>query len=75
MRSARSMISGPKGYFALGAFNAQERATALDMLGFSRQLVFATFSEGIAFYEGRPLDIRYAAARAPQSRHGRILCP
>jgi predicted TIM-barrel fold metal-dependent hydrolase len=58
------MISGPKGYFALGAFNPKERSTALDMLGFSRQLVFATFSEGIAFYEGRPLDIRYAAARA-----------
>lgn len=58
------LISGPKGYMALGAFNREERAQALDLLGFARQLVFATFSEGIAFGEQRPLDERYAAARA-----------
>src|SRR5262245_28259121 len=47
------MIGGPKGYMALGAFNRDERAKALDMLGFSKQLVFATFSEGITFSEQR----------------------
>jgi predicted TIM-barrel fold metal-dependent hydrolase len=58
------LISGPKGYQALGAFNANERSRALDLLGFSRQLVFATFSAGISFSETRALQERYAAARA-----------
>jgi predicted TIM-barrel fold metal-dependent hydrolase len=58
------MIGGPKGYMALGAFNRDERAKALDMLGFSKQLVFATFSEGIAFSEQRSVPERYQAARA-----------
>src|SRR5688500_4857259 len=31
------LISGPKGYMALGAFNASERTQALDILGFARQ--------------------------------------
>lgn len=55
---------GPKGYRALGAFNGKERAQALDQLGFARQLVFATFSTGIAFSEQQPLELRYATARA-----------
>jgi len=59
-----NLISGPKGYSALGAFNREERAQALDILGFSRQLVFATFSEGIAFSEQRVIEERYGAARA-----------
>jgi uncharacterized protein len=58
------MISGPKGYAALGAFNGDERAQALDMLGFAKQLVFATFSESIVFSEQRSLAGRYQAARA-----------
>jgi len=58
------LISGPKGYGALGAFNAAERSAALDLLGFHRQLVFATFSPGPAFSEQRPIEDRYAAARA-----------
>ena len=58
------MIGGPKGYMALGAFNSQERARALDMLGFAKQLVFATFSEGIVFSEQRSIAERYQAARA-----------
>jgi predicted TIM-barrel fold metal-dependent hydrolase len=58
------MIGGPKGYAALGAFNRDERAKALDMLGFSKQLVFATFSEGIAFSEQRSIPERYQAAHA-----------
>lgn len=59
-----TLISGPKGYMALGAFNRDERAQALDLLGFARQLVFATFSEGPAFSIERPIEERYAAARA-----------
>jgi predicted TIM-barrel fold metal-dependent hydrolase len=58
------LIAGPKGYQALGAFNSKERSRALDMLGFDRQLVFATFSAGITFSEQRALLERYAAARA-----------
>ena len=57
------LISGPKGYQALGAFNREERTQALDQLGFHRQLVFATFSAGACFY-GESLELRYAAARA-----------
>ncbi|MEO5723729.1 MAG: amidohydrolase family protein [Ilumatobacteraceae bacterium] len=58
------LIAGPKGYLALGAFNSGERSQALDMLGFDRQLLFATFAEGIAFSEERAIDDRYAVARA-----------
>ncbi|HTU60141.1 MAG TPA: amidohydrolase family protein, partial [Polyangiales bacterium] len=58
------LIAGPKGYLALGAFNAEERSRALDMLGFSEQLVFATFSAGHAFSVQRPVSARYAIARA-----------
>jgi predicted TIM-barrel fold metal-dependent hydrolase len=58
------LIAGPKGYQALGAFNGAERRQALDLLGFARQLVFSTFSAGIAFSEKLPVDVRYATARA-----------
>ncbi len=58
------LIAGPKGYQALGAFNASERSTALDLLGFAQQFVFATFSVGVAFDPTADLDIRYGAARA-----------
>ncbi|HTE42358.1 MAG TPA: amidohydrolase family protein, partial [Steroidobacteraceae bacterium] len=58
------MIGGPKGYMALGAFNREERTQALNMLGFAKQLVFATFSEGIAFAEKRSVSERYQAAHA-----------
>src|SRR4051812_20238323 len=44
-----TLIAGPKGYEALGAFNATERSRALDLLGFHRQFVFATFSPGLMF--------------------------
>jgi predicted TIM-barrel fold metal-dependent hydrolase len=59
-----TLIAGPKGYAALGAFNGEERGKALDLLGFSKQLVFASFSELIAFWPNRPIEDRYAAARA-----------
>jgi predicted TIM-barrel fold metal-dependent hydrolase len=60
------LITGPKGYFALGAFNRDERRQALDQLGFRRQLVFSTFSAGTIFrrLKGGSADLQYAAARA-----------
>lgn len=58
------LIAGPKGYEALGAFDGTERKTALDMLGFTKQLVFSTFSAGVVFDERLTPDIAYGAARA-----------
>ena len=58
------LIAGPKGYLALGAFNKEERRTALDLLGFDQQFVFSTFSAPIAFDPNSDLELRYGAARA-----------
>ncbi len=58
------LIAGPKGYFALGAFNRHERGTALDLLGFQQQFVFSTFSAPVAFDPKADLEVRYGAARA-----------
>lgn len=57
------LIAGPKGYEALGAFNKDERTQALDMLGFHKQLVFATFSPGVAFH-ATDQNLAYGASRA-----------
>ncbi len=58
------LISGPKNYQALGAFNGSERSKALDLLGFEKQLVFVSFSAGPAFDLQMDLKTRYGAARA-----------
>lgn len=58
------LIAGPKGYDALGAFDAGERSQALDLLGFDYQWVFATFSAGHIFSEIDDPDIAAAAATA-----------
>ena len=58
------LISGPKGYQALGAFNSSERTNALDQLGFDKQIVFPTFSLEPAFNRASNPDIMYGAARA-----------
>jgi len=58
------LIAGPKGYEALGAFNPDERAKALDLLGFQRQFVFATFSVGSFFPPSIDPGLAAAAARA-----------
>jgi predicted TIM-barrel fold metal-dependent hydrolase len=58
-----SLLTGPKNYLALGAFNTAERTQALDQLGFERQLVFPTFSAAAAFF-AKDIDVRYATARA-----------
>ncbi len=58
------LISGPKGYEALGAFNRDERTKALDLLGFQSQLVFATFSAGEIFSKMDDHELVRAAAMA-----------
>ena len=54
---AENVISGPKGWGALGAMNPDERRRALDDLGFQRQLVFTTFA-GSQFLRSDDLDGR-----------------
>ena len=58
-----NLTRGPKWHDALGAFNGAERTTALELLGFRRQVVFSSFCSRLIF-ETQPLSIRYAAARA-----------
>ena len=58
------LISGPKGYEALGAFNPSERSQALDQLGFHRQFVFSTFSTGSFFPPDIDPDLAVGAAQA-----------
>lgn len=62
-RAAEKLVDGPKGWIAYGAFDAEERKRALDALGFSRQLVFATSS--IAhFRDSKDPEVLFAGARA-----------
>lgn len=58
------LIAGPKGYDALGAFDTDERTTALDLLGFNAQWVFATFSAGQIFHQLADPEVMAAAATA-----------
>lgn len=60
---AANVVSGPKGWGALGAMNPDERRRALDDLGFSRQLVFTTFA-GSQFLRSDDPDVRYGGSRA-----------
>jgi predicted TIM-barrel fold metal-dependent hydrolase len=55
---------------ALGAFDGRERSKAVDMLGFKKQLVFATHSPAMPFSPSSkiPPKLRYGAARA-HNRH------
>ena len=59
----RDVIAGHKGWHAPGAFDASERAKALDDLGFGRQLVFSTFSAG-QYLAHDDMDVRYGGIRA-----------
>jgi predicted TIM-barrel fold metal-dependent hydrolase len=64
LKDAReNLIGGAKGWIAYGAFDAQERTRALDELGFSRQLVFATSSLA-PFRTSKDPDVLYGGARA-----------
>lgn len=60
------LIESSKEIQALGAFDRDDRSVALDMLGFRKQLVFATHSVATPFSPSRKLsnEIRYGATRA-----------
>jgi predicted TIM-barrel fold metal-dependent hydrolase len=60
------LIAKSKEIQALGAFNRSDRTTALDMLGFRKQLVFATHSVVTPFHPSSKIkpELRYGATRA-----------
>jgi predicted TIM-barrel fold metal-dependent hydrolase len=64
------LIESSKEIQALGAFNSEDRTRAMDLLGFRKQLVFATHSVAFPFHPSskKPLDLRYGATRA-HNRH------
>ena len=69
------LIESSKEIQALGAFNAKDRTTALDLLGFKKQLVFATHSVAMPFSPSSKIEpkLRYGAARA-HNRHMADFC-
>lgn len=69
------LIAKSKEIQALGAFNSADRTTALDLLGFRKQLVFATHSVAMPFSPSSKLEprLRYGAARA-HNRHMSDFC-
>ncbi|MDA3032950.1 MAG: amidohydrolase family protein, partial [Actinomycetota bacterium] len=60
------LIAESKEIQALGAFDRDDRSVAMDLLGFKKQLVFATHSVVTPFSASKnlPDDIRYGATRA-----------
>lgn len=62
-RARDNPIAGPKGWIAYGAFDAEERQSVLDTLGFSSQLVFPTASLTPAL-RAEDTDGLYAGVRA-----------
>jgi predicted TIM-barrel fold metal-dependent hydrolase len=69
------LIESSKEIQALGAFNSGDRTKALDLLGFKKQLVFATHSVAMPFSASSKLEprLRYGAARA-HNRHMADFC-
>jgi len=69
------LIESSKEIQALGAFNSADRRTALDLLGFKKQLLFATHSVAMPFSPSSKLEprLRYGAARA-HNRHMAEFC-
>ena len=69
------LIESSKEIQALGAFNRDDRSKALDLLGFRKQLVFATHSVAMPFSASSKVDptLRYGAARA-HNRHMADFC-
>lgn len=53
---------GPKWHAGLGAVDPQERRTALDLLGFERQIVFSSFCAPL--FDLPDVGVRHAAYRA-----------
>ncbi len=70
-----SLIAEAKEIQALGAFNASDRSKAMDLLGFRKQLVFATHSVALPFHPSSKTDpkLRYGATRA-HNRHMSDFC-
>jgi uncharacterized protein len=70
-----SLIERVKEIQALGAFDGSERSKAMDILGFKKQLVFATHSVTMPFSPSTkiPPKLRYGAARA-HNRHMADFC-
>jgi predicted TIM-barrel fold metal-dependent hydrolase len=64
----QDVIGSAKGWLALGAMDAAERSRALDLLGFSSQLVFSTFSLGL-FAFSQDLAVVYGGTSA----HNRMM--
>ena len=70
-----ALIENSKEIQALGAFNGPDRSAAMDLLGFKKQLVFATHSGSIPFHPSNEKDpaLRYGATRA-HNRHMLDFC-
>ena len=69
------LIAHSKEIQALGAFTSGDRSTAMDLLGFKKQLVFATHSVAFPFHPSskKPGHLRYGATRA-HNRHMAEFC-
>lgn len=69
------LIAQSKEIQALGAFNKHDRKVAMDMLGFKKQLVFATHSVAMPFHpsQKKSVELRYGATRA-HNRHMADFC-
>ena len=69
------MITEVKEIQALGSFDKHDRVIANDMLGFMKQLVFATHSLHMVFSPSRKIEdrLRYGGARA-HNRHMADFC-
>lgn len=70
-----ALIEKSKEIQALGAFDPGDRTKAMDLLGFKKQLVFATHSVAMPFSPSSKLEhrLRYGAARA-HNRHMAEFC-
>lgn len=70
-----ALIEDSKEIQALGAFNSADRTVAMDLLGFKKQLVFATHSVAFPFHPSskKPVQLRYGATRA-HNRHMAEFC-
>jgi predicted TIM-barrel fold metal-dependent hydrolase len=69
------LIESSKEIQALGAFDGADRGRALDLLGFKKQLVFATHSVAMPFSPSSKItpELRYGATRA-HNRHMADFC-
>jgi predicted TIM-barrel fold metal-dependent hydrolase len=70
-----NLIVSSKEIQGLGAFNAGDRSKAMDLLGFKRQLVFATHSVAMPFSPSSKVSptLRYGGTRA-HNRHMADFC-